>query len=192
MDDEEAKLPLPLFISKLLHYVALNHSAPLCILTFEARLSFFMACIIPRRPWQPEASLLEGPAAGELSCDATSELGTMLMLSGVEALSSMLGSAPFRQLKVFRLLWGGGGFNSVEGAKKKKKGSRRVNGNMFVYASRILFNWAVREPSFIGMYSTVPRVEMNKCTNLFGVPCWFNLRVFKGWWRDLNIRRGKT
>lgn len=102
----------------------LNHltSTPPFSLTLEARLSFFMACIIPRRPWQPDASLLDGPAAGELSWDATSELGMMLMLSGVEALSSMVGSAPFRQLKVFRLLWGGGGFNSVEGAKKK--GSR--------------------------------------------------------------------
>lgn len=84
------------------------------ILTLEARLSFFMACIIPRRPWHPDASLLAVPVAGELSWDAASELGMMLMLSGVEALSSMLGSAPFRQLRVFRLLWGGGGFKSVD------------------------------------------------------------------------------
>lgn len=99
---------------------------PLYILTLEARLSFFMACIIPRRPWQPDVSLRVCPAAGELSWDATSELGMILMLSGV--LSSMLGSAPFRQLKVFRLLWGGVGFNSAGGAKetsrifKSKKG----------------------------------------------------------------------
>lgn len=77
-----------------------------------------MACIIPRRPWL-DASLRPGPAAGELSWDATSELGMMLMLSEVEALSRMLGSVPFRQLKVFRLLWGGGTFNSEQGAKKK-------------------------------------------------------------------------
>lgn len=88
------------------------HSAAACLLTFEARLSFFMACIIPRLPWEPETSLRPGPAAGELSCDAASELGMMLMLSEVEALSRILGSAPFRQLKVFRLLWRGGGFNS--------------------------------------------------------------------------------
>lgn len=70
----------------------------------EARLSFFMACIIPRRPWQPAASLLDVPAAGELSWEPTSEPGTMLRLSGVDTLSSMLASAPFRQLSVFRLL----------------------------------------------------------------------------------------
>lgn len=90
-----------------------KHSAPLFVLTLEARLSFFMACIIPRRPRQPGVSLRPGPAAGELSWDATSELGMMLMLSDLEVLSSMLGSAPFRQLKVFRLLWGSGAFNSV-------------------------------------------------------------------------------
>lgn len=95
--------------------VTLKHLAPLFTLTLEARLSFFMACIMPRRPWQPDASLRAGPVAGELSWDAPSELGTMLTLSDVEAVSSMLGSAPFRQLKVFRLLWGGGGFKSVEG-----------------------------------------------------------------------------
>lgn len=89
-----------------------KRQAPHFILTLEARFSFFMACIIPRRPWQADASLLDVPAAGELSWDPTSEPGMMLMLSGVE--SSMLGSAPFRQLKVFLLLWGGGGFNSAQ------------------------------------------------------------------------------
>lgn len=42
----------------------------------------------------------------------------MLMLSDVEALSSRLGSAPFRQLRVFLLLGGGEGFNSVRGPKE--------------------------------------------------------------------------
>lgn len=127
-----------LFVSQLLHYMCGSqkqlkwpnqHLASLYILTLEARLSFFIACIIPRRPWQPDTSLLDVPAAGELSWDATPELGMMLMLSGVEALSSMFGSAPFRQLKVFRRLWGGGSFNSVDGGRvqgstvpKKKKG----------------------------------------------------------------------
>lgn len=69
----------------------------------EARLSFLMACIIPRRPWQPAVSFLEVPAAGELSWEPTSEPGMMLRLSGVEALSR-LGSAPCRQLSVLRLL----------------------------------------------------------------------------------------
>lgn len=96
-------------------------SAQFFILTLEARFSFFMACIIPRRPWHPEVSLRPGPAAGELSCDATSELGMMLMLSDAEALSSKLGSAPFRQLRVFLLLWGGGSFSSVGGATREIK-----------------------------------------------------------------------
>lgn len=90
------------------------------LLTLEARLSFFMACIIPRLPWQPEASLRPGPAAGELSCDTASELGMMLRLSEAEALSRMLGSGPFRQLSVFRLLCSGGGFSSVPGKKTEK------------------------------------------------------------------------
>lgn len=64
--------------------------------------------------------------------------------------------------------------------QKKRIEKRRINGKMFVYANRILFNWAVREPFFIGMHSTIPRVEMNKCINLFRVPHWFNLGGFKG------------
>ena len=102
--------------------------APVFILTFEARRSFFMACIIPRRPWQPDVSLRPGPAAGELSCDAASELGMMLMLSEAEALSRMPGSAPCRQLRVFRLLWGGGGFNSSGGAKGRQIKIRKAKG----------------------------------------------------------------
>lgn len=70
----------------------------------EARLSFFMACIIPLRPWQPETSFLGGPVAGELSWDPTSDPGMMLRLSGADTVSSAPGSALFRQLSVFRLL----------------------------------------------------------------------------------------
>lgn len=80
------------------------HQTLVPLLTLEARLSFFMACIIPLRPWQPDASFLDVPVAGELSWDPTSEPGMMLRLSGVDTLSSMPGSAPFRQLNVFRLL----------------------------------------------------------------------------------------
>lgn len=77
---------------------------PVPVLTLEARLSFFMACIIPLRPWQPEASFLDAPVAGELSWEPTSEPGMTPRLSGVDALSSGPGSAPFRQPNVFRLL----------------------------------------------------------------------------------------
>lgn len=70
----------------------------------EARLSFLMACIIPRRPWQPEASFLDVPAAGELSWEPTSEPGTMLRLSGVDTPSRAPGSPPRRHPSVFRRL----------------------------------------------------------------------------------------
>lgn len=106
---------ITVFIPQLLHNMPPStpvHLSARLRLTLEARLSFFMACIIPRRPWHPDASVLVGPVAGELSWDAASEVGLMLMLSGVEALSSMLGSAPLRQLSVFRLPFDGGGLNS--------------------------------------------------------------------------------
>ena len=83
--------------------------------TLEALLSFLMACIIPRRPWQPVESPRPGPMAGELSCDAASKQGRMLTLSVGDALSSMPGSTPFRQLSVLRRLCGGVACTSVGG-----------------------------------------------------------------------------
>lgn len=91
-------------------------SAPFPRLTLEARLSFLMACIIPRRPCPEESPRLD-PVTGELSWEAASELGMMLILSEGEGLSRTLGSAPLIKLRVFLLLWGGKGFGSGGGTK---------------------------------------------------------------------------
>lgn len=83
-----------------------DHSCVKLVLTLEARLSFLMACIIPRLPILSRGSC----PVGELSWDATSELGIMLMYSEGEMFRRLVCrtySAPFWQLRLPCLLGGG-------------------------------------------------------------------------------------
>jgi len=88
-----------------------------------------MACIIPRRPWQPPESPRPAPAAGELSCDEASKHGRVLMLSVRDVLSGMLGSTPFRQLMVLRRLRGGVACTSVACTSAYNKRRSQVIGS---------------------------------------------------------------